>query len=43
MTDASDSVVGAALHQIRGDDPEPLAFISKKLSDTQRRYSTYDR
>lgn len=42
-TDASDTAVGAALHQIREGVNEPLAFFSRKLSETERRYSTYDR
>lgn len=41
--DASDFAVGAALHQKVGDIWQPLGFYSKKLTDTQRRYSTYDR
>lgn len=42
-TDASDTAIGAALHQIHGDRSEPLAFFSRKLSPTESRYSTYDR
>lgn len=43
MTDASSSSVGAVLQQKVNDTWKPLSFFSKKLSDTQSRYSTYDR
>ena len=43
VTDASQYAVGAALHQIVEDQPVPIAFFSKKLTETQRRYSAYDR
>ncbi|XP_052743759.1 uncharacterized protein LOC112047118 isoform X1 [Bicyclus anynana] len=43
MTDASDSCVGSALHQHVNNKLEPLGFFSKKLTETQKRYSTYDR
>lgn len=43
-TDASDTCIGAALEQ---QDEQgrwfPLGFFSKKLSDTEKRYSAYDR
>lgn len=43
MTDASDRSIGAVL-QIKYDNTwKPLAFFSKTMSDTQRRYSVYDR
>ena len=41
--DASNSAIGGVIEQQNGDIREPLSFFSKKLSDTQRRYSTYDR
>lgn len=41
--DASDIAVGAALHQIIDGESQPLGFYSKRLTDTQKRYSTYDR
>lgn len=41
--DASDFAVGAVLHQINSDQLEPLGFYSKRMTDTQKRYSTYDR
>ncbi|KAF2355750.1 Reverse transcriptase domain [Trinorchestia longiramus] len=41
-TDASTGAVGAVLQQEIDEDLSPVAFFSKKLDDTQRRYSTYD-
>jgi len=42
--DASDSHIGAVLQQqLRDKSWSPLAFFSKKLSDTERRYSAFDR
>lgn len=41
--DASDNAVGAALHQVIEGGLQPLAFYSKRMTDTQKRYSTYDR
>ena len=41
--DASSTMVGAALQQQIGNDWEPLAFFSTKLSTTERNYSTFDR
>lgn len=43
VTDCSQVAAGAALHQIVDGHPVPVAFFSKKLSEQQRRYSTYDR
>ena len=43
VTDASDVAVGAVLEQRINGQPAPLAFYSKKLSNTERRYSTFDR
>lgn len=42
-TDASDFAVGSVLQQYENQSWKPIAFYSKKLNDTQRRYSTYDR
>ncbi len=42
-TDASDTAMGAVLEQEVKGDWQPLGFFSKKLTNTQRRYSTYDR
>ncbi|XP_070170800.1 uncharacterized protein [Polyergus mexicanus] len=41
--DASDFAVGASLEQVIDGVNKPIAFFSKKLDDTQRNYSTYDR
>lgn len=42
-TDASNTAVGAVLQQFREGHWRPLAFFSRKLTDTQRRYSTFGR
>lgn len=41
--DASDIGMGAVLQQLIDGEWKPLGFYSKKLSDTQTRYSAYDR
>lgn len=41
--DASDLSLGAVLQQKIGNDWQPLAFFSKKLTNAERKYSTYDR
>ncbi|KAJ8708636.1 hypothetical protein PYW08_010019 [Mythimna loreyi] len=43
FTDASDTSIGAVLQQKVDNIWKPLAFYSKTMSDTQRRYSVYDR
>lgn len=43
MTDASQTCVGAVLQQYENGNWKPLSFFSKGLSETQSRYSTYDR
>ena len=43
VTDSSSLAVGAALYQMVDSVPAPVGFYSKKLSDTQKAYSTYDR
>lgn len=43
MTDASATCVGAVLQQKKGRIWEPLGFFSRKLSDAQQKYSTFDR
>ncbi|GBP78798.1 Transposon Tf2-9 polyprotein [Eumeta japonica] len=43
MTDASNTAVGAVLQQFVNDSWQPLGFYSSKLSDTQQKYSAYDR
>lgn len=42
-TDASDWAIGSVLQQYEHGSWKPIAFYSKKLNETQRRYSTYDR
>lgn len=42
-SDATDEAIGAALQQSRSGQLEPIAFFSRRLSDTERRYSTYNR
>jgi hypothetical protein len=41
--DALDAHVGAVLQQLTPKGWQPLSFYSKKLDDTQKRYSTFDR
>ncbi|GBM98474.1 Retrovirus-related Pol polyprotein from transposon 17.6 [Araneus ventricosus] len=43
MVDASDLVIGAVLHTTTSLGHKPLAFYSRKLSPSERKYSTYDR
>ena len=43
VTDASNSQIGAALEQQDNGAWRPIGFFSRKLSDTESRYSTYDR
>lgn len=43
MVDASDTCVGAVLHQSCDNSWQPLGFYSKKLTPAQTRYSAYDR
>ena len=43
VCDASNFGIGAALHQMIDDEPVPIGFFSKKLSQTQSRYSAFDR
>ncbi|GBM96315.1 Transposon Tf2-9 polyprotein [Araneus ventricosus] len=42
-TDASDIAIGVVLQQNSGRQSEPLAFFSRKLSDSEQNYSTFDR
>lgn len=42
-TDASDIGIGAAVHQLINNVWQPLGFFSRKLTDTERKYSAYDR
>lgn len=41
--DASNDAVGAVIHQIINEQLQPLAFYSKRMTETQKRYSAYDR
>ncbi|GFY00616.1 transposon Tf2-9 polyprotein [Trichonephila clavipes] len=41
--DASDFAVGGALAQFHDNVWQPLAFLSMKLSASQKNWSTYDR
>ena len=43
VTDCSQVAAGAALHQNQEGELIPIEFFSKKLSQTQRSYSTFDR
>lgn len=43
VTDSSAYAIGAALYQLVDTVPKPISFFSKKLTDTQKTYSTYDR
>lgn len=43
FTDASDSAAGAVLQQHVNNSWQPLGYFSKKFSDAQKKYSTYDR
>lgn len=42
-TDVSELAIGATLEQEDKGNKQPLMFFSKKLTDAQRKYSTYDR
>ena len=43
VTDASDTHIGGALQQLEGGAWRPLGFFSRKLSQTEVKYSTFDR
>jgi len=42
-TDASDTAIRAVIEQVGKEGAQPLAFLSKKLNQTQQKYSPYDR
>jgi hypothetical protein len=42
-TDASDNHIGGVMQQKSGDHWRPLGFFSRKLTDMESRYSTFDR
>jgi len=41
-TDASSTAIGAVIQQYTEEGWQPLAFLSKKLSNAQTKYSPYD-
>jgi len=41
--DASNDAIGACLNQAQSEGVKPLCFFSRKLSATERRYSTFDK
>ncbi|KYB24926.1 hypothetical protein TcasGA2_TC031613 [Tribolium castaneum] len=43
MVDASDSAISAVLQQWNDQAWQPLSFFTRKLSSTQRKYTTFDR
>lgn len=43
VTDASDIAAGATVNVLIEGEWRPAGFFSKRFTDTQRRYSTYDR
>lgn len=43
MTDASNTCIGAVLQQYVDNAWQPLGYFSKKLTETEIKYSTYDR
>ncbi|XP_055932026.1 uncharacterized protein LOC129962304 [Argiope bruennichi] len=43
MVDASDLAIGGVLHTTTSNGQKPLAFYSRKLSPSERKYSTYDK
>ena len=42
VTDSSNYAVGAALHQIINGESIPIGFYSRKLSESQKKYSTFN-
>ncbi len=42
-TDTSDTHIGGVMQQKSGNHWRPLGFFSRKLTDTESRYSTFDR
>jgi hypothetical protein len=42
-TDASDTHIGGVMQQNSKDHWQPLGFFSRKLTETESRYSTFDR
>ncbi len=42
VTDASDTHIGGVMQQKSGDHWWPLGFFSRKLTDMESRYPTFD-
>jgi hypothetical protein len=42
-TDASDWAIGGVLQQLEAGQQKPIAFFSRKLTGTEKKYSAYDR
>jgi hypothetical protein len=42
-TDASDWAIGGVLQQLEEGQQKPIAFFSRKLTGTEKKYSAYDR
>ena len=42
-TDASETAIGAALQEVSSSEKKPLAFFSRRLSQAERNYSTFDK
>lgn len=43
VVDASNTSLGGALQQLKGDSWQPISFFSRKLSPAEQNYSAYDR
>ena len=43
QTDASDRGIGVVLSQKKGDLEYPIMYLSKKLSDQERKYATIEK
>lgn len=43
MVDASDNAIGGVVQQLVDNSWQPLGFFTRNLTDTQKRYSAYDR
>ncbi|KAF2893958.1 hypothetical protein ILUMI_12216 [Ignelater luminosus] len=41
--DASKTAIGGVLQQNAGSECKPISFFSRKLTDTEKKYSTYDK
>ena len=43
VTDASNIAVGVVLMQDQGKGNQPIAFLSRKLNNSEQKYSAYER